>query len=283
MVFVLIGNFVRQATVSGGGQAGSIEYKEYFDSLAGILSDFPALLQRSTFVFVPGDNDPWSSAFSAGAASPIPRQAIPDIFTSRIRRAFAMANAELDHNQGSEPVGEAIWASNPSRLTLFGPVHDIALFRDDISGRLRRCSLSTTQNTDLSATAMDGDLKADSRSGPVPESHGESRPTDVKSHPASAVRMARKLVKTILDQGSLSPFPLSLRPVLWDYASSLQLYPLPTGLILADADAAPFCMTYEGCHVMNPGRFIPENNTSGMQWVEYDVLKNRGRVREERY
>ncbi|KAH8434748.1 DNA polymerase epsilon noncatalytic subunit [Aspergillus melleus] len=283
MVFVLVGNFVRQATVSGGGQAGSIEYKEYFDSLAGILSDFPSLLQRSTFVFVPGDNDPWSSAFSAGAASPIPRQAIPELFTSRIKRAFSMANAESDHSQGAEPAGEAIWTSNPSRLSLFGPVHELAIFRDDISGRLRRCSLSMTQNLDPSGTAMDGDLETDGRLHPAPESHGEIRPTDVKSYPASAVRMARKLVKTILDQGSLSPFPLSLRPVLWDYASSLQLYPLPTGLILADAEAAPFCMTYEGCHVMNPGRLIPEISMPCMQWIEYDVLKNRGRVREERY
>ncbi|PLB50496.1 hypothetical protein P170DRAFT_463685 [Aspergillus steynii IBT 23096] len=281
MVFILIGNFVRQATVSGGGQAGSIEYKEYFDSLAGILSDFPSLLQRSTFVFVPGDNDPWSSAFSAGAASPVPRQAIPELFTSRIRRAFATANAESDHSQGAEPVGEAIWTSNPSRLTLFGPVHDIAIFRDDVSGRLRRCSLGVSQNAEHSGTAMDGDLE--SRLHPAPEGNGETRPANVKSHPASALRMARKLVKTILDQGTLSPFPLSLRPVLWDHASSLQLYPLPTGLILADAEAAPFCMTYEGCHVMNPGKLIPEINLPYMQWVEYDALKNRGRVREERY
>lgn len=283
MVFIFIGNFVRQATVSGGGQAGSIEYKEYFDLLAGILSDFPSLLQRSTFVFVPGDNDPWSSAFSAGAASPIPRQAIPELFTSRIRRAFAMANVESDHSQGAEPVGEAIWTSNPSRLTLFGPVHDIAIFRDDISGRLRRCSLDLAQSIESPDAAVGVDLKADGRLCPAPENHEEARPADVKSNPASAVRMARKLVKTILDQGTLSPFPLSLRPVLWDYAPSLQLYPLPTGLILADAEAAPFCMTYEGCHVMNPGKFLPEINLPNMQWVEYDVLKNRGRVREERY
>jgi DNA polymerase epsilon subunit 2 len=94
--------------------------------------------------------------------------------------------------------------------------------------------------------------------------------------------MARRLVKTILDQGTISPFPLPLRPVLWDHASALQLYPLPTALVLADPEAAPFCMTYEGCHVMNPGRLLPEGGAPMARWVEYDVLRNRGKVREER-
>lgn len=95
--------------------------------------------------------------------------------------------------------------------------------------------------------------------------------------------MARRLVKTILDQGTVSPFPLTMRPVLWDHASAIQLYPLPTALILADAEASPFCMTYEGCHVMNPGRLLPEGSVPTVRWVEYDVLRNRGKVREERY
>jgi DNA polymerase epsilon subunit 2 len=100
---------------------------------------------------------------------------------------------------------------------------------------------------------------------------------------SSGTSVARRLVKTILDQGTVSPFPLPLRPVLWDHASALQLYPLPTALVLADPEAAPFCMTYEGCHVMNPGRLVPEGGVSMARWVEYDVLRNRGKVREERY
>jgi DNA polymerase epsilon subunit 2 len=103
-----------------------------------------------------------------------------------------------------------------------------------------------------------------------------------QAHP-STVQSARKLVKTVLDQGSMSPFPQSLRPVLWDYASALQLYPLPTAFILADSEIAPFCVTYEGCHAMNPGKFIPDGDLSTMTWIEYDLLKNRGRVRGERF
>ena len=284
--FILIGNFAQKAIISGGGRAGSIEYKEYFDSLALVLSDFPALLQHSTFVFVPGDNDPWASAFSAGAASTVPRQPIPELFTSRVRRAFATANAELNRSQTAEPAGDAIWTSNPARLSWFGPVHDIAIFRDDISGRLRRSAVNTTLDNESDVTM---DEPSNSAAGDAISAAGEGQVEDMDQQQGtkaatalSGASMARRLVKTILDQGTISPFPLPLRPVLWDHASALQLYPLPTALVLADPEAAPFCMTYEGCHVMNPGRLLPEGGTHMARWVEYDVLRNRGKVREER-
>jgi DNA polymerase epsilon subunit 2 len=281
--YVLIGNFAQKAIINGGGRAGSIEYKEYFDSLAVVLSDFPALLQHSTFIFVPGDNDPWASAFSAGAASAIPRQPIPELFTSRIRRAFANANSELDRSQTTEPIGEALWTSNPARLSWFGPVHEITIFRDDISSRLRRTVINTKHDDDEADIPM-LDTLDDSTNDAVsiaPEL-GQGNGNKADGVPARA-SMARKLVKTILDQGTVSPFPVQLRPVLWDHASSVQLYPLPTALVLADSEAAPFCMTYEGCHVMNPGRLLPEGGTPTVRWVEYDLLRNRGKVKEERY
>ena len=278
-VFVLIGNFVQKAVINGGGKAGSIEYKEYFDSLAVILSDFPALLQHSTFVFVPGDNDPWAAAFTTGAASSIPRQPIPEQFTSRIKRAFATANSELDRSQTSTPAGEALWTSNPSRLSWFGPLHDIAIFRDDISGRLRRTAISTKTGDD--EPEPDTTMHEALENNTVSTDQAGSKPTSETTTPAAM--MARRLVKTILDQGTVSPFPLTMRPVLWDHASAIQLYPLPTALILADSEASPFCMTYEGCHVMNPGRLLPEGSVPTVRWVEYDVLRNRGKVREERY
>lgn len=284
MAFVLIGNFVQKAKINGGGQGGSIEYKEYFDMLALVLSDFPSLLQRSTFIFVPGDNDPWSSAFSAGGTSAIPRHAVPDLFTSRVKRAFANANSQLDRNQISEPPGEAIWTTNPSRISLFGPVHDIAILRDDISGRLRRNAVTVgleptkpTEPTDMDVPSSTVDPENQIR---VVQDQQDA----VNINQAStATHSARKLVKTVLDQGTMSPFPQSLRPVLWDYASSLQLYPLPTTFILADSESAPFGMTYEGCHVMNPGRFLPEGDLSSMTWIEYDILKNRSRVKVDRF
>ncbi|CAG7947270.1 unnamed protein product [Penicillium olsonii] len=280
--FVLIGNFVQKAVISGGGRAGSIEYKEYFDSLALVLSDFPALLQHSTFVFVPGDNDPWASAFSAGAASTVPRQPIPDLFTSRVRRAFATANSELGA-QNKEPPGDAVWTSNPARLSWFGPVHDIAVFRDDMSGRLRRSAVNTTlESEDPDVTMQEPPSSAGAFAQGNSQIDDLGQHENTKATAASGATMARRLVKTLLDQGTVSPFPLPLRPILWDHASALQLYPLPTALVLADPEAAPFCMTYEGCHVMNPGRLVPEGGTPTARWVEYDVLRNRGKIREER-
>ncbi|KAL4885378.1 DNA polymerase alpha/epsilon subunit B-domain-containing protein [Aspergillus karnatakaensis] len=277
-VFALFGNFVQKAIINGGGQGGSIEYKECFDMLALTLSDFPSLLQRSTFIFVPGDNDPWSSAFSEGASSAIPRHAVPDLFTSRIKRAFATANSQLDRNQNSEPPGEAVWTTNPSRMSLFGPVHDIAILRDNISGRLRRNAI----NVGLDPTELDdGSSSAAGNEGQIP-TEGQQR-GKIFNQATPDMRLARKLVKTILDQGSMSPFSQPMRPVLWDYASSLQLYPLPTAFVVADPETAPFCVTYENCHVMNPGRFLPENDSSSMTWIEYDILKNRGRVKKDRF
>jgi DNA polymerase epsilon subunit 2 len=91
---------------------------------------------------------------------------------------------------------------------------------------------------------------------------------------------AQKLVKTILDQGYLSPFGMAIRPVLWDYISSLQIYPLPTAMVLCDTEAPAFSVTYEGCHVMNPGSVVAPGRRGVAKWVEYDIWNKVGKVRE---
>ncbi|KAI9707520.1 MAG: DNA-directed DNA polymerase epsilon, subunit B [Candelina mexicana] len=305
---VLIGNFVRHAVMAGGGSGGSIEYKEYFDSLASTLSDFPTLLQSTTFVFVPGDNDPWVSAFSAGAATVIPRKAVPEMFTSRIKRAFGTANAEAERANGKKADGEAIWTSNPTRLSLFGPAQEVVFFRDDMSSRLRRTAIRfrpqqnaediVADDLDLEMSAaptippgeldeeklIQGRMEVDSEVQTA-ASHLPASKAKVASDaaPSTELLTARKLVKAILDQGYLSPFPLSVRPVLWDQAGALQLYPLPTALVLADAEAPPFAVTYEGCHVMNPGRLLALGRRGVTTWIEYDTRLRKGTVKEVRF
>jgi DNA polymerase epsilon subunit 2 len=291
MTFVLMGNFVQHAIMARGGSGGSIEYKEYFDSLASALSEYPTLLQSAMFIFVPGDNDGWTSSFSAGAATPLPKKGVPEIFTSRIKRAFATANAEAEKERGKKTDGEAIWTSNPSRLSLFGPTHEIVLLRDSTSGRLRRTAIkfssskSSEEDEDMASTPapnpdevqepaeMDVDTEVQAA-----ESHEAEPSTDETL--SSDLHAARKLVKTILDQGYLSPFGMAIRPVLWDYASSLQVYPLPTAMVLADTEAPAFCVTYEGCHVMNPGSIIAPGRRGVAKWVEYDIRNKVGKVRE---
>ncbi|KAL0942531.1 DNA polymerase epsilon subunit [Colletotrichum truncatum] len=291
MTFIITGNFTQHAVLARGGSGGSIEYKEYFDALASTLSDFPTLLQSSTFVFVPGDNDGWVSSFTAGAATPLPRKAAPDVFTSRIRRTFATANAEL----GAKGDGEAIWTSNPSRLTLFGPNHEVVVFRDDISARFRRTAvrLKTSQQNqeerededDMNLAAddvvMEGNDPGEEEGGAMEVDTPSDKPAvkQVNSGLHQDIHTARKLVKTILDQGYLAPFRQAIRPVHWDYATALHLYPLPTSMVLVDTTAPPFCITYEGCHVMNPGSIlVPGRNRVG-RWIEYEIGKI-GKLRE---
>ncbi|KAF7540931.1 hypothetical protein G7Z17_g12074 [Cylindrodendrum hubeiense] len=283
LTFVLTGNFTQQAVMARGGSGGSIEYKEYFDALASTLGDFPTLLQSSTFVFVPGDNDGWVSAFTAGASVPLPRKPVPDMFTSRIRRAFANANAEA----GGKSDGAAIWTSNPGRLTLFGPNHELVLFRDDLSARLCRTSVRLKH----AATDPEPSEEAPAQQPNNPEEPTASEPMDIDAGadtdadadaPETAtatssttlpqdLHTAHKLVKTILDQGYLAPFRQAIRPVHWDYSTALHLYPLPTAMVIVDTTAPPFCVTYEGCHVMNPGSVLVPGRKGVGRWVEYEV------------
>ncbi|KAI4133955.1 MAG: hypothetical protein LQ347_001920 [Umbilicaria vellea] len=305
MTVVLVGNFVEHAVMAGGGSGGSIDYKEYFNALASTLSDFPTVLQSATFIFVPGDNDPWASAFSAGAATAVPRKGVPELFTSRVKRAFATANAEAEKLTGKKLDGEAVWTSNPSRLSLFGPAQEVVIFRDDMSGRLRRGAIrfqssgareaivgdtrhkyddstpTTAHNeADEAREPMDIDQAIEAAESQVP---ADKATGSTSSTIEADLLTARKLVKTILDQGYLSPFPLTSRPVLWDYAHALQLYPLPTALVLIDPEAPPFAVTYEGCHVMNPGRLVAEGRRGVARWVEYDARTRRGKTRETNF
>jgi DNA polymerase epsilon subunit 2 len=282
-----------------GGSGGSIEYKEYFDGLASVLSEYPMLLQSATFIFVPGDNDGWASSFSAGAAAPLPRKAVPDMFTSRIKRAFATANAEAEKGRGKKTDGEAIWTSNPSRLSLFGPAHEIVLLRDDITCRFRRSAIRfssskpSNEEEDANMTpapevngdepvvdTMEIDSQVQAAESHIPKSPTSNQQPQSTTSSLSDLHAARKLVKTVLDQGYLSPFRLASRPVLWDYAGSLQLYPLPTALVLADTEAPAFCVTYEGCHVMNPGSLVAQGRRGVAKWVEYSVRNRIGVVKE---
>ena len=306
LAVVLMGNFVSAASMAGSAKGGgSVEYKEHFDALASTLSDFPQLLSSTTLVFVPGDNDPWASSFSAGAATVLPKNGIPELFTSRIRRAIATAKNEMG-KKSDDNSGDAIWTSNPARISLFGPLEEIVLFRDDISARLRRNSITLTSPPapdDEEATTNGNEHENSNEPDnelmdfqPIHEATSHlptSKSTTTNSNTDASTPLARKLTKTLLDQSHLSPFPLSLRPVLWDFSSSLSLYPLPTALVLCDAEAPLFTVTYEGCHVMNAGSVLDElsrrKTASGGKgggvgrWVEYDIRRRRGAVRDVRF
>ena len=159
--------------------------------------------------------------------------------------------------------GQAIFTTNPTRLSLFGPVKELVIFRDDIVGRLRRTAITfpppRKPQPEPSSSTMDLDP-------PIPP------PTQTQT----PITLPRILTKTLLDQSHLSPFPLSTRPILWDHAGSLSLYPLPSALILADGETEPFSVTYEGCCVVNPGAVLGQEGRRVARWCEFDVMSQRG-------
>jgi DNA polymerase epsilon subunit 2 len=295
LAIILIGNFSSKATLAGVPGAGSIEYKEHFDALASVLSEFQTLIAHTSLIFIPGDNDAWPSAFSAGAATPLPRKPVPALFTNRIRRVVAEANREVwgaGRAKGKE--GEVIWTTNPSRLSWFGVKGEMAIIRDDVAGRLHRTSIrfgkpeeededeqAEQEMPDASAIPVDDDTQN------AMDVDGEIRqPPRLKEDVVDPeTQAARALTRTILSQSHLSPFPLSVRPMHWDYAHAMSLYPLPTALVVADTDAPPFVVKYCGCTVINPGR-IDESEGRGRRegrarWVEYDIGSGAGHVRVE--
>lgn len=293
LAVILMGNFSSKASLSGVPGAGSIEYKEHFDALASVLTDFQQLIAHTTLVFVPGDNDAWPSAFGAGAATPLPRKPVPQLFTNRIRRVVAEANREVwgtGKAKGKE--GEVIWTSNPSRLSWFGVKGEMVILRDDVAGRLQRSSIrfskpepdveddmpfapSAEQAEREAQEAMDLDLV----SVPAPVAQRQQEALDQET------QIARALTRTVLSQSHLSPCLVSVRPLHWDFAHTLNLYPLPTSLVLADAEAPAFVVKYFGCTVLNPGGIDGSDGRGRREgrarWVEFDIRTSTGAVRSE--
>lgn len=281
MTFILTGNFVSTAGMARHGSAGSIEYKEYFDVLSSTLADYPRVLAAATFVFIPGNNDPWASAFSASASTTIPRQALPATLTSRIKKAFQSANAEKEKAPTAKLDGDVVFTSNPARVSLFGPAQEIVVMRDDITGRIRRNAV--TFSTDLAEAAQDEAEPEIMEVDPdIAEAEGHEpgrlHGIGAKKTSDADVKTVRRLVKMVVDQSYLAPFSTLIRPTLWDYAPCLHMTPLPTAMVLMDPEAPPFALGYEGCFVLNPGRCIVENRKGQARWAEYDAATKRGKT-----
>ncbi|KAK4914586.1 DNA-directed DNA polymerase epsilon, subunit B [Elasticomyces elasticus] len=238
IAFLCMGNFSSQPAMAGAG-TGSIEYKELFDSLAALLSQFPGLLTKSTWIFVPGDNDAWGSSFSAGASGVWPREGVPELFTTRVTRAFVEAGVERGALGRS-----CVWGTNPVRVCAFGGAGEVVVARDDVGGRLRRGAVrvgaATAGGTEGGETAAvgageeegeDGDTVM---SGALPTTEDISRDdlettdetpaleettTTTSAKQEYTTRLAKRTILSLLPQSTLSPFPLSTRPVHWDYAT----------------------------------------------------------------
>ncbi|KAF3914960.1 hypothetical protein ABW20_dc0110220 [Dactylellina cionopaga] len=260
---------------------GSLGFKEALDQLAATLGNFNSLLVHTTFIVIPSDADPWTAAFTGGASGVLPRKGLPDVFTNKLKRLFTSANRDSGGNGG----GKIVFASNPCRIGYF--TREIVVFRDDLGSRFVRNTVRFKQP----AVDSVADVEPTQAKGKVTDEEEEDHEMDVDRIDGATdmpstqeeetaavsdgvsddVKMARKLVKTILDQSYLSPYPINIRPVLWDYSHALSLFPLPNYLILADSSTSPFTVTYEGCHVINPGNFLVAGERRKARYAEFMV------------
>jgi len=127
-------------------------------------------------------------------------------------------------------VRHAIFASNPCRMRFF--TKEIVFFRDDLVGKMRRhCLMEPREDND------------DDTSGQR--------------------QLSRHAIKTVLDQGHLSPLPLSASPIYWQHDHALRLYPFPDALIVGDR-VDQYYENYEECDAINPGPF-----SNGFNFVVY--------------
>ncbi|EJD01129.1 epsilon DNA polymerase [Fomitiporia mediterranea MF3/22] len=113
-------------------------------------------------------------------------------------------------------LAKAHFLSNPCRIKCFG--QEIVVYREDMMARMLR-----------NLVGVKPDVQNDD--------------------------MKRFLVQSIIDQAHLSPFTKNVQPILSEYDHTLRLYPMPSAVILADKYEG-YELTYEGCHVFNPGSFI---------------------------
>ena len=79
--------------------------------------------------------------------------------------------------------------------------------------------------------------------------------------------MARKLVKTILDQEFMQPFKSDLKVLKPYYDFALRLEPLPTVMIMNDATIGRFEVIYNGCKCVNVGLLI--GTSRALNYAEY--------------
>ncbi|SCU80710.1 LAFA_0C00738g1_1 [Lachancea sp. 'fantastica'] len=263
ITLVLMGSFTSTPTfpvMSSKNISATTAYKNAFDALALLMSNFERLINETNFVFIPGANDPWTSMVSLGATAIWPQRPIPGTFVQRVNRVCK----------------NVFWGSNPSRLAYLS--QELLLVRDDLNDRFKRHNI-------LFPATMDSDeeesLVQDFSMQQIHDKEYESIDQLVKSKDqrSAGVQEARKLVKTVLDQGHISPFTSFIRPVVWDLDHTLHLSPIPTALILCDTSASQFEVTYNGCKTINTSTFIHKRTA---RYVEYRPAF-RKMVQEEVY
>ncbi|CAK9437566.1 uncharacterized protein LODBEIA_P19440 [Lodderomyces beijingensis] len=249
LALVLTGSFTSRplaATTTSATKISNSEfYKSNFDQFANLLSNYPQVISTCKIVLVPGDNDPWQSANSLGSSclNSFPQASIPRVFVNRLERLL--------------PRGNLVLAWNPTRINYLS--QEIVIFKDNLMNKFKRNDILFPQDAEL--------LK-----DPTDEMSGKERIDALiqrkEEHMSSKLKQARKLIKAILDQGTLQPFEKNLKVVDLQYDYCLRIEPSPNVIVLNDVSFDNFEVTYQGCRVVNIARAVHEGSRK-FNYMEY--------------
>ncbi|KAF1802798.1 DNA polymerase alpha/epsilon subunit B-domain-containing protein [Mucor lusitanicus] len=212
-----------------------IIFKGYSDAQVPLAFIMIGNFSSKSFVYAGSDSDEYKDNFSALAdlISEFPDLATHSnwVFVPGPKDPWAGKSLPQNPilpsfvNRVKQKARKVTFTTNPCRIRYC--TQDIVIFREDWLQKLWRNTLLTTN------------LEED----PEPIRH---------------------FVHTIVDQGHLSPLPLTIKPVSWAFDNALRLYPLPHALIIADK-CENYGITYEGTHCINPGSFP----NSDFTWTVY--------------
>lgn len=315
VAIVFPGSFVSKSfelsSVNSINDNSSMNYKNLFDSLAIILSEFPSLCYKTHFVFVAGYNDPWSSLVYQGSNSvALPYKRLPTIFLNRLSRV--VKNLKLVTNPFK------IYYLNSEITVLNDNIYE-RIIKNDIHFNyyterkqlIRSLSNSTgdnddaimindnkgngKKNNDNDANEADDDEDDDEELRTAKQliasqiskldnlninslAKNSLRHTDAKAFKKDVL----KLTNTIINQSHLSPFPQQVKPIEWKYNNLLTMSPLPDALVLLDSTIGYFRESCSGVDVVNVGKFVSEDNRSA-NYVEYYLASQRTELKKIYY
>ncbi|EAZ63626.2 DNA-directed DNA polymerase epsilon, subunit B [Scheffersomyces stipitis CBS 6054] len=254
LALVMTGSFSSSPLTTTNSLVSNISnsetYKSNFDNFANILSNFPNVIKTCKLVLIPGKNDPWQSTYSLGGSSLncFPQKSIPRLFVSRLERLL--------------PKGNLILSWNPARISYLS--QEIVILKDELMNKMKRNDIifandleEEKENLEKVLAQSEEDRINNLVKGGVT---GEHIPIKIKH--------ARKLVKTILDQGNLQPFLRETKLINPEYDYALRIEPLPTVMVLNDANFDNFEVTYNGCKVVNVSSLLSSTSRK-LNYVEY--------------
>ena len=135
--FVLCGSFLSSNKASSTNIVE--QYQQAFTALGDILVQFPTVLKKSHFIFVPSSDDPFSTPS-------LPRKSLPKSITDKLIQRVLRGSGG-----NTQSVEKLQFVSNPCRLVYFG--QEIVIYRDDLMQRMLR------NTARLKSEAKEVDLK----------------------------------------------------------------------------------------------------------------------------